>query len=80
MTCLDPDPARSTFDLPLEAATARMAALQGETDRTRSAGRRSGPVDGIRRAIGRGLIALGTVIAPSATPTATSRPRTAVSR
>ena len=48
MTCFDPDPARSTFDLPLEVATARMVALQRETDRTRSAERHSGPVHGIR--------------------------------
>ena len=81
MTCFDPDPARSTFDLPLEVATARMAALQGETDRTRS--RRAAIRTGARhpvRAIGRGLIALGSVIAPSTTPTATPRARTVVSR
>jgi hypothetical protein len=80
MTCFDPDPARSTFELPLQTATARMAALQGETERIRAAATYDGTLHGVRTTIGRGLIALGSVITPAAAPNATPSRRTAVSR
>ena len=35
MTCYDREPARSTMDLPLETAAARMRDLQGEIARSR---------------------------------------------
>ena len=77
MTSLAPDRVRSTFDLPLEAATDRIAGLYRETDRARHAdSSRLGLVDGTRARIGRMFITIGSAIAPrsmSAT-TPASRP------
>jgi len=72
MSCLSPDPVRSTLDLPFEAATDRIAALHVERQRARVFDRpsdvldveRTGPVLRWRARIGRGLIALGSAIAP----------------
>ena len=82
MGCYDPDPTRSAMDLPLETAAARMAELRGETIRMRTADDpRGGVVHRSRVAVGRGLIALGSSIAPPATSGPTSaRARPAVSR
>ena len=65
MTCLRPDPARSTFDLPLETANERIEALHREAVRDHVTEAAPGPVDRVRDGLGRGLIALGAAIRPA---------------
>lgn len=68
MTCYRPDRLDSTFDLPLEMANTRMAALRSETRRSRVAGDRpadhppSGAVRRLRHGLGHRLIALGSAL------------------
>jgi hypothetical protein len=55
----------SEFDLDLHLAKERMAGLHDDAQRARSLGRRRGRVvAGLRGRVGRGLIALGSAIAP----------------
>ncbi len=64
MTCYTPDRRHSTFDLPLEIANARLAALRSETRRSRLAddGPPTGPITRVRESLGRRLIELGSSI------------------
>ncbi len=65
MTCPPPDPAVSTFDLPLEHAADRIAGLRLESARSRLVSSPPGVVDRVRDGVGRGLIALGSAIRPA---------------
>ncbi len=69
MTCYRPDPAHSTFDVPLELAHERIAALRGEARRSDLAD--EGPPATIRRlrhGIGHRLIAIGSALAAEQRP------------
>lgn len=72
MTCYETTGAPSTFDIPIEIANARMAALRSERRRSRLAdeGSPDGAVRRLRYGIGHRLIALGSALV------AERRPRT----
>jgi hypothetical protein len=74
MTCFDPAPTQSAFDLPIELAATRPATLRDERTQARLAAVASGTdpdVTGsptltqLRRAVGRRLVALGSAIDPA---------------
>ena len=65
MTARHVDPGGSEFNVDLHFATERMARLHDEAQTARRTTRRgSGMVTGLRDRVGRGLIALGSAIAP----------------
>ncbi len=72
MTHLEPDPGRSIHDLPFDTARARAASLRRERQRSRAVTTPLALVDRVRDRIGRGFIALGAAIAPSATTSSRS--------
>ncbi len=89
MSCLSPEPARSTFDLPFETVSDRIAGFHDERHRVRTvdgpdgsaAGVHVGPVLRVRFRLGRGLIALGSAMIPGPSRTGSrSGRRSAVSR
>ncbi len=59
------DPGGSEFNVDLHVANERMTHLHDEARLARRSSRRDpGPVNGLRERVGRGLIALGSAIAP----------------
>lgn len=70
MTCYTPDHQHSTFDMPLQQADARIAALREEARRSRLAddGPPSDPIRRLRFGLGHRLIALGSALAAERRP------------
>jgi len=77
VTCFEPTPTRSAWDLPVEVAAERPAALrrEGARDRLVAIARGedpdpadAGPMHRIRRAVGRRLVAIGSAIDPAIDP------------